>query len=331
MLYLDSEKIDEFTKFLMENQRAADRLLEVGVRPIRILVTGKTGTGKSSLINGIIGDNVTEEGSSLDPTTTEVQQFKRTVRGVPMFVFDSPGLQDGTENEKEYLLDIERKCKKVDLVLYTMKMTDKRLHSEDVEAMKKLTNAFGEKFWENSMFVMTFANEIRNPEKPDNEDENRKAFETSLHQWIKKLQTTLEKLKVSNKIAKSIPVVPAGYHKNRHLPGHRYWFSQFFKSILARMKEFSDEGHTFMFHFNSDRFRRENETTQEELEKNLHEQPIIKFYDQLPRNSTLRIPWLDLNMKLLISAGVTILLILVFILIAIAVVKMGHSIIVKLR
>ena len=219
---------------------------------------------------------MTEEGSSLDPTTTEVEQFKRIVRGVPMLVFDSPGLQDGTENEKEYLLDMERKCKKVDLVLYMMKMTDKRLHSEDVEAMKKLTSAFGEKFWESAMFVLTFANEVRNPEKPDDEEENMIYFQERLAKWKEKLPSTFEQeLGISKEVATRIPVVPTGYYKNVHLPGRRFWFGQFWKSALDRMKEFNDDGYSFMLHFNKDRFKRAYEITPEELEKDLHEQPIV--------------------------------------------------------
>ena len=51
-----------------------------------------------------------------------------------------------------------------------MKMTDRRLTNDDIVAMKKLHQAFGPKFWERVMFVLTFANE-ENCSKKDDRDQ----------------------------------------------------------------------------------------------------------------------------------------------------------------
>ena len=258
------------------NPEIARQWEQLDRKSIPILVTGKTGTGKSALINGLIGKNVTEEGDTLDPTTSKVEQIKQMVHGISMSIFDSPGLQDGTKKEDEYLRDMEQKCEKVDLVLYTIMMTDQRVHAADTKAMKKLTDSFGPKFWEKAMFVMTFANEVRSPEYPDDDYENKKYFEKRLQDWKDKLpEIVAQRGDIPITTGRHIPIVPAGYYKLRDLPGRKYWFSQFWMAALNRMMESSAEGASYMLEFSKDRLKHQNDTTEQDFEKPIHEQPIL--------------------------------------------------------
>ena len=218
-----------------------------------------------------------KEGGLLNPTTSEVEVYKRTAQGVKMLVYDSPGLQDRTKNEKAYLLDMVKKCKEVDLVLYTIRMSDQRINVGDVEAMKKLTNAFTEKFWERAMFVLTFANEVRDPDDPEDDSANQAFFEHRLQIWKEMLPATITKeLEIIDKVAKGIPIVPAGYYKKTHLPGRRYWFSQLWRAMFDRMKENTKYGYGFLLQFNTERFKFAYEVTEEDLKKAIFEQPILR-------------------------------------------------------
>ena len=46
-----------------------------GGREITILLSGKTGVGKSHLTNALIGEELAEEGEELDPQTDDVSYF----------------------------------------------------------------------------------------------------------------------------------------------------------------------------------------------------------------------------------------------------------------
>ena len=76
---------------------------------LKVEVTGKTGIVKSTLANALIGSKVVDVGDGLKSSTKEVTPYSKTQKGVEIIAWDSPGLQDGTDNEKEYLTEMKEK------------------------------------------------------------------------------------------------------------------------------------------------------------------------------------------------------------------------------
>ena len=276
-----THKMNPFERYIAENPLKAEQWLEVGRRTIRILVTGKTGTGKSTLINSIMGEKLVPEGKNLTIGTTSVTSYQRLANGIPMIVFDSPGLQDGLENEDAYIQDMVNKCSTVDLILYAIKMSDARVHFGDKRAMGKLTDAFGTDFWNRTVFTLTFANQVMDPEiQADEYDfiKHEKYFKHRLDQWKEFLPQLLKTdFDIPDAIADEVPVAPAGYH-SKDLPGMQHWFGNFWATALKRMKESGTESYNFMLHYNKDRLQPTREATEEDFKKENHEQPIFWFW-----------------------------------------------------
>ena len=117
---------------------------------LEILITGRTGVGKSKLVNSLIGKEVAKVGNKLDIQTKNVEAHEvKTKEGVEVVVWDSPGLQDGSGNEEEYLAELKEKCSNVDIVSIDIAATRSELAGEeeevqnDLSAIQKLTTKFG--------------------------------------------------------------------------------------------------------------------------------------------------------------------------------------------
>lgn len=248
-------------------------------RSMEILITGRAGTGKSTLVNALVGKKVAETGSDLLITTKYVSGYKvKAGENTEIVVWDSPGLQDGSGEEDEYLSQMKENCKNVDIIVYCIDVSACRAQLQGAEeeqikdlcAIKQLTANFGVKYWEHSIFVLTRANALEsslmvkvNPEK---------IFKERLEEWEKRIHTALKEEGVPTEIVRKVPVKPAGYPKKPHLLGHQFWLSSLWFTFTNQAKDLSQPKFTRV---SQHRFKKENDATPDDFKKEGQDQPII--------------------------------------------------------
>lgn len=208
--------------------------------PLRIVVAGLGGVGKSTLVNRLFGlrqeENVAEEGSghSGEATTMAVRRYRHKLKnGVEVIIFDTPGFDDPDINEYCIIADMKLKTEgMLDLMLYCVSVEKKgaRVTQGDIRAIRLLTRVFGVELWKKAIFVVTFANMACDRLE---KDEYFKLINT-----IKvKLRTNLlEKARMPNDIVAGIPVVTAGFTDPviLHEENCQNWADRLFGLLLQR-------------------------------------------------------------------------------------------------
>ena len=258
------------------------RLQSEGKGGLRILVTGRTGAGKSSLVNSIVGEYVAEEGDNLPYTgITKVAKYEKKVGDIEVTIYESPDLQDGFDDQevaKLYLKDLEENCGEVDLKLYCVKMTDRMYETEET-AIIKLSNSFGmDEFWRNTLIVLTFANKVKPPRSGSLTLVDH--YKKRLVQWKTVLQRTLtEKAQITEEVVENVPIVPAGFSAEPSLPAAKcdYWLSELWLQSLDRTKDIAKP---ILLSINWERLQALKEVN---IKKKGYEQPIIPWGKQAPK------------------------------------------------
>ena len=215
---------------------------------VDVLITGTSGVGKSTLINGLVGKRVAKTGNQLFVESKSITSYTVNVNdvtteesgtGMEAVVWDSPGLLDSTGGENEYLTELKEKCVNADIIIYCIDisatrssgLTDAEIAQSDLHAMSKLTTTFGSEWWKRSIFVMTRANvlEAALKVKPDPE----KRFNDKLDEWKERIVATLTATGVPKEVANEIPIQPAGHPKKPRLPGRDNWIRALWRMIVS--------------------------------------------------------------------------------------------------
>ncbi len=277
----DLSKLPDDLKEKLDMARVESILMEAAA--LSILMTGRTGTGKSTLINGLLGmtvedDDWAHESSILGgPGQLRLQAHNKKKGRYEVTVYDSRGLLDGTNprDQAKNLDEMVNECSGVDLKLLCIDMSQRKFildadDNSDIKAMKKLTEAFGEKFWENLMVVLTFANKIKLRKEPT-EQHQAENFVKRLKEWEEHIHCAITLAGAPKEMAERVKIVPAGRYDNRKLPDREYWLSDLWFECLDAMPSPGAQG--AFLSINLHRIRPFEEITEEEWSQSLKDQP----------------------------------------------------------
>lgn len=201
-----------------------------------VLVVGETGTGKSTLINNLMGKKVVTEGDTLESQTATITKHELEVEGVQIALYDTPGLGDSrSDRDGEYLRKVEEILKSgvIHLVIYCLKFSETRMRASLIRTFQEYAKIGLN--WERTVITLTFADYVPVPssEKKKPEFDEIQFFNNRLAEMQACITKTLvERVGVVPEVASEIPCNPSTSDPNETLVNGDRWFVPFWLEVL---------------------------------------------------------------------------------------------------
>ena len=224
---LNPTRLGEFYEYISHHLKA----------PLSILIIGETGSGKSTLVNNLLGEDVAKVGKTTESETSDITLHKGRVRGVDVRIFDTPGLRD-SRNEKQDSRTLEKlkshfKSGQFSLVIFCFPLNAVRMSQDKIDILKDY-HKIGIP-WHRTFIALTLA-DTAHLTLPENDPAD--AYEIKLVDWWERITTTLTALDgISEEVAEKLKerVFPTTYKQSTKLPNGQEWYTPMWISILEHM------------------------------------------------------------------------------------------------
>ena len=213
---------------------------------LKLVVIGEAGQGKSTLINGLLGKEVANEGEDFGAGTLEIKYYHLNQNGVSVRIWDTPGFGVGSVEEDEKMVETLRRseCYPHDLALFCFRMDGTRFPTRvHIDTIQKFTEVFRKEFWKHTVFILTFANNVAQLCPPNEELED--FFSHRIWELEEKIKETLKKhVNLSIDELKTVRAIPVGSYKQGidpknpwALPDRDDWFVWFWMECTDHMHQ----------------------------------------------------------------------------------------------
>ena len=232
----EKERKEEKKSIKEEAKRKIEALRQRG-EPVNILVIGPTGSGKSTLINNLLGSAVAPVKEGPRRATDNIHEYTGMYKRVKIRVYDTVGFSDTEGKGDGSIASDIGKASNFDLVLICLRL-DSRADAGVGKMFNVLTTGMTKEMWIRSVVVLTYTNQFLTLDTVvDTLMEFKKGLlEDKIEEWQTFVKDRLSG-HVDDKVLSQIPFCLAGNKKELKLPTTDDWIRTLWDTCIMRCSD----------------------------------------------------------------------------------------------